>query len=987
MRSIRISIIGIFMLSFMWAQNPIQNPGFETGDMTNWESASGGGYVKIDSTGGKTGSYSLEVSVAASDNWTVAFQKVKANYNIGDKAVLSAYIRDIGDSLAGGDFAGLKMEFWSDDEGKLVEKEVFQTGVTASWQEFSLEYLVPYGTDSIAAVLVAVRWDGSGHGAFYGFDDVELTFEAGESPDVASNVTVVFEDFDVLDTAWAMDGEGSLTATLDNADYAQGYGAVDVKYVIPALHSWGSFVAYQNMPDENAASFDISIGETLSVWLKVEEAPARPDTMLFRIQLTDLPPGAAAHEMYAYENLTALDSVRDWFEIKAPLVQRETDGATIPNEEGFVKVPNDWGQPANDEILNFESIRSIEFDFVTSGWDPNANIPADSGKVSIDYLTLKGNKGVDVTFFNGLTLSALASETFGWGQSTLEVIPDSGYEEGLNALKWVQGDEWGNGWSGAGFNLAEKIDYTPRWFKDSLKFHMYTDANTPSLKFQFESGSDGKAFYDMTPEAAGGWNYYTLALEDFVLDSEAPNFDTSAVSVLGFMANGNAVAGRTILFGSIVTGNPPIDVTAPAAPTSVDASLGTYYNIVTWDDVAGETGEIYNVYASKWPIDSLTQSTVDVVASGVLESTQSATHLLYNPVEDAAVGFYYAVECIDASGNVSVFGVTESAISNTARGIPTISLTVPDVTIDADLSEWFESDIEPFYIGPDSNSWGTPQVSIGTVDDAVDASATFFVAMDTSYLFVAGEITDNSYEGWTGTGNWWEYDVFEFFIGLFDQRGKRLSSIGDYHFKLVFSENKLHTELASNYSDTTGSVMYIFEGFNPDYAFEAMIPLDSLTGDNAKFKPVNGYRIIMEPTIHDRDNAAHEGNVAASTKNADNAWSDAAVWSYSWLGDRDGTLDISTPVKNVPLSYGLNNNYPNPFNPATKIQYTIPVSGKIRLTVFNVLGEEVMTLVDDVKPAGVHTVQFNGRNLASGIYFYRLETSNFVKSKKMLLLK
>jgi Secretion system C-terminal sorting domain len=89
----------------------------------------------------------------------------------------------------------------------------------------------------------------------------------------------------------------------------------------------------------------------------------------------------------------------------------------------------------------------------------------------------------------------------------------------------------------------------------------------------------------------------------------------------------------------------------------------------------------------------------------------------------------------------------------------------------------------------------------------------------------------------------------------------------------------------------------------------------------------------------------------------------------------------------TPSGYNLADAYPNPFNPSTKINYSIPGSGFVSLKVFNVLGKEVATLVNEEKPAGSYQVDFNASGLASGIYLYKLQTRNFVETKKMILMK
>ncbi len=80
-------------------------------------------------------------------------------------------------------------------------------------------------------------------------------------------------------------------------------------------------------------------------------------------------------------------------------------------------------------------------------------------------------------------------------------------------------------------------------------------------------------------------------------------------------------------------------------------------------------------------------------------------------------------------------------------------------------------------------------------------------------------------------------------------------------------------------------------------------------------------------------------------------------------------------------------NYPNPFNPTTTISYSIPKRGLVQLKVYDILGKEVATLVNEEKPAGKYSVKFNGSNLPSGVYFYNLRINNFVQSRKMILLR
>jgi hypothetical protein len=106
--------------------------------------------------------------------------------------------------------------------------------------------------------------------------------------------------------------------------------------------------------------------------------------------------------------------------------------------------------------------------------------------------------------------------------------------------------------------------------------------------------------------------------------------------------------------------------------------------------------------------------------------------------------------------------------------------------------------------------------------------------------------------------------------------------------------------------------------------------------------------------------------------------------------DLDGTsttYDAQLIQIDSPVQFELEQNYPNPFNPSTTIRYGLPAKSQVTLTVFNTLGQQVATLVDETQDIGYHDVRFNGASLASGVYFYRLRAGDFVSTKATLLVK
>ncbi|MGA7160955.1 MAG: endo-1,4-beta-xylanase [Bacteroidota bacterium] len=111
----------------------------------------------------------------------------------------------------------------------------------------------------------------------------------------------------------------------------------------------------------------------------------------------------------------------------------------------------------------------------------------------------------------------------------------------------------------------------------------------------------------------------------------------------------------------------------------------------------------------------------------------------------------------------------------------------------------------------------------------------------------------------------------------------------------------------------------------------------------------------------------------------------ALLWLANFV--KDNPAGVKETASGLPTSYELNQNFPNPFNPATSIRYSIPSTSKVTLRVFDILGREVQTLVNSTQAPGEYTVSLNAENLATGVYFYQLSAGTFTATKKLMLLK
>jgi hypothetical protein len=192
-----------------------------------------------------------------------------------------------------------------------------------------------------------------------------------------------------------------------------------------------------------------------------------------------------------------------------------------------------------------------------------------------------------------------------------------------------------------------------------------------------------------------------------------------------------------------------------------------------------------------------------------------------------------------------------------------------------------------------------------------------------------------------------------------------------------------------------GATVNVSGNLNLDPGFSATNVLNQMdTLDAYVAKIATGK--LDRPWFYNPSNALYppvwplQENLAYTSTTLQSAGTDGfAVGDLNWFPAQKA-IWISTDVKRVeqpPQEYTLSQNFPNPFNPSTTIEYQITRSGMTTLKVYNVLGQEVASLVDGVVTAGNHQVTFDASRLSSGIYFYTLRSGNFTATKKLTLLK
>lgn len=277
---------------------------------------------------------------------------------------------------------------------------------------------------------------------------------------------------------------------------------------------------------------------------------------------------------------------------------------------------------------------------------------------------------------------------------------------------------------------------------------------------------------------------------------------------------------------------------------------------------------------------------------------------------------------------------------------------------------------------------GVPEPSADTIITTWgDSWSTAHVMWDENNFYVFVEVIDDSQL--TSSANPWENDCIEIFFDGGNDKTFQAFNSNDQQWRFVFGEDNNN----SPQGDGRGEYMFLDtpEGFN----LELKIPQDSL------FQTTSAERLItlqndeefgFEISNADRDNDVQGRSHVRHWWTSDgNTWQYANLFGTAILTQGGGVAVEKDP--SLITSYSLDQNYPNPFNPSTSISYSVPKTEKVKLTVYNVLGHQVAQLVNDEKPAGNYTVKFDGSNLASGIYFYKLEAGSNLLVKKMVFLK
>jgi len=296
----------------------------------------------------------------------------------------------------------------------------------------------------------------------------------------------------------------------------------------------------------------------------------------------------------------------------------------------------------------------------------------------------------------------------------------------------------------------------------------------------------------------------------------------------------------------------------------------------------------------------------------------------------------------------------------TAPGTAIISMRDRDVLFSSN-NFWVDND---GVIGGDANYYVMQGTSMATPLTAGAVALLLQKFPGASPLQIYNAIQDSSFtDSFTGIvpNNTWGY--------------------GKLDINAASSESELPVELTSFSATTIGSLIKLSWSTSTEvnnYGFEIERKVGSPQSAIYNYEKIgflNGNGNSNSPKSYSyQDNSISAGKYSYRLKQIDN----------------DGQFEYSEVIEidlGLPTEYELTQNYPNPFNPSTKISWQSPVSSHQTLKVYDVLGNEVATLVNEYKPAGSYEVTFDASSLSSGIYLYKIQSGNFIQTKKMILIK
>jgi len=508
----------------------------------------------------------------------------------------------------------------------------------------------------------------------------------------------------------------------------------------------------------------------------------------------------------------------------------------------------------------------------------------------------------------------------------------------------------------------------------------------------------------------GQWNTISYPVIQYMEAGQLAPWFTVSVGVQLFYSVSNTWTGNIYFDNFTLIGieEPEAEVVSPMVTAEVLTATGavpTYQFVrIEWIDNTAGT-ESYNVYMSEVEITDLTAPSVTRLTNNIPHGEGFWIHRPWSK-DGSERTYYYAVTAITSDGTeteitgVNVIGPITLSTSVTAKAVYDAEFASKFV-LDGLDNEFVE--YEDYKLYPES-AGGVE--SAGWTVESTDMSWAATFVIDDKYLYISADVTDDDLNAignepkYAGTQPWMG-DALEFFIGYYNvnllehyHNFRDVDAPGSGDWRIAFTAWGTTGTATNNNKSFPGVEATVYQKFTGDgYIIEARITLDSLAMNN-HFEVVDGAMMPMQINGNDLDpDNGDEGRTLQAnwgTAGGHQAWLRPGAWGF--LEVLGGPSSIDKAVVELPKTFELLNNYPNPFNPITNIRFQLPKTAEVTVIIFDILGNKVRSLESGRREAGVHTIQWDGTNdtgqkVTSGIYFCKFKADEFSKTQKMMLIK
>ncbi len=507
----------------------------------------------------------------------------------------------------------------------------------------------------------------------------------------------------------------------------------------------------------------------------------------------------------------------------------------------------------------------------------------------------------------------------------------------------------------------------------------------------------------------GDWTTISYDLLKHVKNGEVNPFVTATVGIQIYDMTQSSTWKGTVYWDNVTlvgVQEPEGKLASPKVIAAVDTVTTdvTSFQVVNIQWVDNSLGtETYRVYMSHQPITDLSAEGVVRIAREVPHGTE---YWNYRPftTEAQEVTLYFAVTAVGPEGDETPLTDDCKVGPITLTSSPTAKVVyVKDFAssfvldgLDTEFTPYTDYQIKPESAGgSDAEGWDW---------NSTDLMWNAVFVIDDNYLYLSARVIDDDLNA-TGSdpivgGQAWMGDALEFYMGFYDRRQlnqfhgyKDIMKPGTADYRISFTAWG-EVQSASAAYDFPGLESTVFQSFTGDgYIIEARIALDSLAlGGDLQVVDGFSFPLRIDGTDLDPSNGdegrtliAQWGGMGGNTED----WLRPSSWGVLEVINGPTAIDDS---RNNPLTFKLYENYPNPFNPSTNIKFDLPETDRVKLAVFNILGQKVRTLANKTFSAGSHVVSWDGKDdqgkaLSSGIYFLKLQSKKYSAVRKMVLMK